>query len=408
MSSPRVLNDLFTQKLATAEGKEKIAEYGGVYIRDRLREVSFARKVLPPQMVTKADCQRSVNHDTLVKIVDIEPQSRAMAISFRGEPTARYISGPRFEIPFFSISSEKFEKTEQELLAYEMPVTKVIEDNSVKDIQEIEDREFLRHIETCVQAQQYNAHGSNVRGLSANSLATGHLQNGANTVFERGVLKGELARNLTDAAGDALDNWVGQPIQRVDLVGLFKLCSGGGTANNGRLRAEVLLMTEPDFEDVLQWTVEEFGDKITSETVVDGYKYNMLLGRRFIRTVKVDILRTGNVYAFTAPQFLGRFYILNNTKFYIDKIANLITWQAWEDIGMGIGNIAAARKLELYSASVTTYDGTTHQGANGGAWSDNAIGGFQAASKLPLAEDALGATNNKADDGLTFPKVDQF
>ena len=74
MSVPaRVLNELFTQKLASAEGKEKMAEFGGSYIRDRLREVSYARKVLPPEMVTRADCQRSVNHDTLVKIVDIEP-----------------------------------------------------------------------------------------------------------------------------------------------------------------------------------------------------------------------------------------------------------------------------------------------------------------------------------------------
>jgi len=47
-ASPRMLNDLFTAKLSTAEGKEKIAQYGGSYIRDRLREVSFARKVLPP------------------------------------------------------------------------------------------------------------------------------------------------------------------------------------------------------------------------------------------------------------------------------------------------------------------------------------------------------------------------
>jgi hypothetical protein len=41
------------------------------------------------------------------------------------------------------------------------------------------------------------------------------------------------------------------------------------------------------------------------------------------------------VYIFTKPEFFGKFYVLNNTKFYIDKIANMITFQAWEDIGMG-------------------------------------------------------------------------
>ena len=160
MSVPaRVLNELFTQKLGSSEGKEKMAEYGGSYIRDRLREVSYARKVLPPEQVTRTDCQRSVNHDTLVKIVDIEPQSRALVVTFRGQPTANFIRAPRVEAAFFTISSQMFQKTEQELLAYEMPITKVIEDNSVKDIQEIEDREFTINVEAAVQALQVEANG---------------------------------------------------------------------------------------------------------------------------------------------------------------------------------------------------------------------------------------------------------
>ena len=109
--------------------------------------------------VTRTDCQRSVDHDTLVKIVDIEPKSKAMAMTFRGQPTARFIRAPRFEIPFFTISSEKFEKTEQELLAYEMPITKIIEENSVKDIQSIEDRQFLVYVEAAVQGLQLDANG---------------------------------------------------------------------------------------------------------------------------------------------------------------------------------------------------------------------------------------------------------
>lgn len=77
-----VLNELFLSKLDSEAGKEKIAQLGSDYIRDRLREESFARKVLPPKTVTRADLQVSVNHDTLVKIVETEPQSRAMSMSF--------------------------------------------------------------------------------------------------------------------------------------------------------------------------------------------------------------------------------------------------------------------------------------------------------------------------------------
>ena len=373
MSVPAsVLNELFATKLSSSDGKEKIAEYGGSYIRDRLREVSFARKVIPPEQVTRADCQRSVNHDTLVKIIDIEPKSRAMAITFRGQPDARFIRGERAEVAFFTISSEMFQKTEQELLAYEMPITKIIEENSVKDIQEIEDREFTIHIEAAVQALQLEANG----GVTPVALNTGTI----GTTVEFSVRKGELARNATADTAEVL------PIQRPDVVNLFKMLDGN------RLRCERLLMTEVDWDDLLQWTVEDFGDRVQSETTVDGYKYNTILGRAYIRTIKTDILRPGNVYAFTKPEFFGKFFVLNNTKFYIDKIANTITFQAWEDIGMSVLNIAAVRKLELYSG-----DANPSTDANG------LLSNF-----IPKSEDALGAVNNRVDAGLKFPQVSQY
>jgi len=377
MSVPAtMMNELFATKLNSSEGKEKIAEYGGSYVRDRLREVSFARKVIPPEQVTRADCQRSVNHDTLVKIVDIEPQSRAMSITFRGKPTARFIRGARAEVAFFTISSEMFQKTEQELLAYEMPITKVIEENSVKDIQEIEDREFTIHIEASVQALQTEANGGTSKALKGGTGST------IGSTVEFSVRKGELARTTATTSTEVL------AVQRPDFVNLFKLLDGN------RLRSERLLMTEVDWDDLLQWTVEDFGDKIQSETTVDGYKYNQILGKSYIRTIKTDILRPGNIYVFTKPEFFGKFYVLNNTKFYIDKIANQITFQAWEDVGMSVLNIAAVRKLELYSGDANP---TT-----------DADGFVAAGNFIPLNEEALGAVNNRVDAGLKFPQVSQY
>lgn len=366
-----VINELFASKLSSSEGKEKIAEYSGSYIRDRLREVSFARKVVPPEQVTRADCQRSVNHDTLVKIIDIEPQSRAMAITFRGTPDARFIRGSRAEVAFFTISSEMFQKTEQELMAYEMPITKIIEENSVKDIQEIEDREFTIHIEAAVQALQTEANGGIATALNAAAIGT---------TVEFSVRKGELARNASSNTAEVL------PVQRPDFVNLFKML------DTNRLRSERILMTEPDWDDLLQWTVEDFGDKVQSETTVDGYKYNTILGKAYIRTIKTDILRPGNIYCFTKPEFFGKFYVLNNTKFYIDKIANMITFQAWEDIGMSVLNIAGVRKLELYSGD-----------ANPSTNADGLLANF-----IPKSEDQLGAVNNRVDAGLKFPQVSQY
>jgi hypothetical protein len=346
-ASPEVLNQLFSAHLDSPEGKEKIAAVARSYVRDRLRENSFMRKILPPQQVTKADMQVSVNHDTMVYIDEIEPNSRAMTLTFRGQPTARYIRAQRYEIPVFTISSERFEKTEQELLSYKMAITKVIEDNSVKDIQEIEDHRGLTYIEAAVTATSQ-------------------------------IVRGEQAEADADAFGSG--NGLRGTVQRGDFIKLFKELDGK------RRRLSKILINEEDWDDVMAWTIEDFGDSVQSKVVVDGYSYDKILGRMVIRTVKTDILQTGNIYGFTSPEFLGKFLILNSTKFYIDKVANLIMWQAWEDIGMAFGNIASIAKLELY----------------------NGQGGGDDGSDPLISEEDIASpeyTTRYIDEGITYPAV---
>jgi hypothetical protein len=370
----RQVNDLFFERAGTESGKEKIAEFGGAYIRDRLREVSFARKILPPQPVQRTECQRSVNHDTLVKIIDIEPNSKAMALTFRGQPTARFIRGARFEIPFFTVSSEKFEKTEQELLAYEMPITKIIEENSVKDIQAVEDRQFILYVEAAVQAMQLDANGNSATKLNSATVTAG-------SVVISSVVKGEGA--LSSGAID----FVVHPVLKPDFIKLKKLL------HRKRLRAERILLTEPDYDDISAWTIQDVGMNIAAETATEGWKSSTVCGLKVIRTIKTEVLREGNIYCFTAPEFFGRFYVLNQTKFYIDKIANLITWQSWEDIAIGIGNIASVVKLELFGGSVVPGQTDT---------------GFAGALPLDETDPLFAPVNNRADAGLTYPQVDQF
>jgi len=386
--SSEMVNSLFVEKLGTEEGRSKIAAYGGGVIRDHLRETSFARKVLPPQPVTPAECQVSTEHDGLVKIEELEPESRAMVVDFRGSARARYIRAPRVAVSFFTIESEHFEKTEQELLAYKMPITKMIEEQSANDIQEIEDRQFLIYAEGGVQQMQ---NAATVATKNANmQFASSTVNNGTVAVGpdeNASVMKGQLAL----AAG--ADDYVVRPITRPDFVNFFKMLSGP----DRRLRMELVLITEPDYDDILQWTIEDMGDRIQSETIVDGYKYNTILGRRFIRTIKTDILRRGNIYGFTTPEFLGCFYILNNTKFYVDKVGNKITFWSWEDIGMAFLNLNSVVKMELYSGSVTPTDDVI-------GWTRTSAANI----RLPSDEENLGKARNPAEDGFQSPLVTQF
>lgn len=294
----QTVNDLFLKKLDSKEGMDKVAQEGGAFVRDKLREASFARKILPPQYVSQADLQVSVQHDGVVKIVEIEPESKAMVVNFRGKPSTNYIEGKRVELPFHSVSSEKFEKTEEELLAYRMPLTKVIEQNSVLDIQKVEDETFLRHIDNAIAD-------------SSNSVSVNYNTDGS--IPEDGFRK------------------------------LFN------KIDEKQLRAEKLLMDTTTFNRIIinNNTNDTFGDGgLKGEIAVNGYKYPKLFGRDIIVSNKTDLL-ADKIYTFTSPQYLGEFCILNDTKFHIDKDRNVIEFSAYETIGMVIANTKSAARMDL-------------------------------------------------------------
>lgn len=298
--SVKTLNELFVQKLNSPEGIEKVAQEGSAFIRQKLREVSFARKIVQPQYVTKADLTRSVNHDGLVKIVDIEPDSKAMTVNFRGNPNTEYVMGERFEIPFFMISSMDFQKTEEELLAYEMPLTEIIERNSVLDIQKVEDTSFLSQVDAAIEV--------------------------------------EVAAGNTTAITGSYDT--DGSIKKIDLKRLFDLLDGN------ELRCELLLMDTTMFNRLFLYPATVVGDSVGSEMYVNGYTYSTLFGRKIVVSNKVSLLQN-KIYAFTAQEFFGQFLVLNDTKFWIEKKKDIITWAAYESIGMGIGNTKSVAKLTL-------------------------------------------------------------
>lgn len=293
----RHINDIFLRKLDSEEGMNKIAMDGASFIREKLREVSFARQILPPMYVTQADLQVSTNHDGVVKIVELEPDSKAMEVNFRGKPTTNYIEGKRVELKFGTVSSEEFQKTEEELLAYRMPLTQVIEQNSVLDIQKIEDTAFLRQVDAAIALE-----GGPVSGTYTN---------------------GEV------------------PEQKLEE--LFN------TIDGRQLQSEVLLMDTKMYNRLIvnNNTSGTFGDgEYKGRIAVEGYKYNTLFGRRIIVSNKTDLL-DNKIYAFTAPQFMGEFCILNDTKFDIEKKRNVITFSAYESIGMIIANTKSVARLDL-------------------------------------------------------------
>ena len=286
-------NNLFIERMDTQDGQTKVAQAGQAYVKSFLREHAFVRKILPPENVTRADLQRSTRHDTLLKIVDFEHPSTAAAVNFRAAGRERYLQGRRYAIPFFKIESDLFVKNEAELLAYEYPVTKVIEENSIKDIMFVEDSTWIAASDGAVDT-------------SGKKIA------------------------LADDA-----------VTRTNLNKLLKMI------DVDKLQSMVILMTNVDFDDWHIQPATDVGSPLASELTVNGYKYDSIMRRRAIVTNKTDLLLPGHIFAYTDPKFLGNYFILNDVKFWIKKEADKVFWKTWEYLGLGIGNLRSVSKIEL-------------------------------------------------------------
>jgi hypothetical protein len=386
--SPEVINQLLINKLGEAGGKEKIAASENDIIRDRLREDSFIDKLIPQKPVQRQDLQVSLEgHDSLIKVEWLEPNSKATAMSFRGDPREnQYVRGSRFGIGFYKIKSARYEKEETELMTYPYSILDYIKQNVPKDMATIRDRQWTLHLEQAVQRLQVDSNGGATQHEAADEVA--------NDVNSSGVTKGVNARSAAST-----DSYISLPLDPDDITNLCKM-PVHSQGQEGGLRIDTILLTDYDFEDVMSWTVEVTGDKVQSEIIVSGWKYTTFKGRKYVRTIKTNILREGNIYGLSESQFVGKNYILNAPKFYIDKVGDMITFFAWCVVGGAIGNIAGVRKLELYPGSVVP----TQLSNNTGVAADGSL----YTSRLPKAEDDLFGVNNKVDAGGTYPQVVQY
>lgn len=297
VSENRLVNQMFLQKVAS--DPEKVGAEAGAYIRSKLREVGFARKIMPPQYITPAELQRSVYHDQLVRIVDKEPDSTAMVINFRGQPNSMYIEGERFEVSFFNITSDEFEKAEEELMAYEIPIMEVLEKQVVKEIQKQEDKAFIDACNTAVAS-------------TSNTSA----------VVNRAAFSGSI-----------------DPMVFTTLFNILE--DTGGTVTANPLLCDTILMNQRDYNNLLLWQAQYAGDDFATMVLTEGMKYPMIMGRKVITTIKGDLVPVGRVYGFASPEYLGKFYLMGDLRFYIDKKRNIVQWSALETVGMAIGNLEA-------------------------------------------------------------------
>lgn len=271
-------------------------------IRRKIRENGFARSILPPKPVSNEDLDRLPDTDLPAIIEDMEPLSPgAKSISFDDTADTAFYRGDKFVVYFDKITTPEYTKNVNELRTYKMDLRAVITDNALKDMQRTEDSRFIKGVDRIV-------------GLTSGVGLSGKPQN-----FN---ITGGLTRDTYQKALSVLED--------ADL-------------NNG-----VFLMNRKTAKSFLSWNRTEIGGDLAQDLFTDGLsalKEAKIHGVRHLFTIKRDLVPDNVVYLFAEPDYLGRWYSLQDTTMYVEKKKDILRFSAASLQGLSIANVAGVAKV---------------------------------------------------------------
>ena len=277
------------------EGHIKEAEKeGSAFIRSKMRQASFAREILPPIVIADDEIDRDVDTDLPRKIIEKEPDSTATFVTFKGTGDRTWFSGPRYAVYFGKIESKRFVKSKFELMTYQNDIRKILTENSVKDMADVEDTKFYETI-----------------------LAS---------VF------GKADQDLTGTI----------PMDSAAIVAAIK------KHVQRKIPVGKLLMTKSTYYDALLLPATDVGDPIASRHYDEGVEEEeKLWGFPVVTTIKDDILPNNEIWVFGPENYLGNFFLLQDATLFIKQEADIITFWSYSAPGIGIGNTNAITRIVL-------------------------------------------------------------
>jgi hypothetical protein len=275
------LNQSFLDKIDQGMTKEAGAVMSA-FVRQKLREDGFTRKILKPVAITASELDRQLTEEPTI-IVEKEIDSVAANMPFLGRGALRYFTGARYPVTFQKIESDTFVKSKFELATYRTDIRTILQENSVKDLQEQEDKNFYNNAD-----------------LIANS--NGNV--------------------VTTTGGFSIANL---------MKGVKKMTSN-------KLPVGCILMTHSMYADLLIQPATVVGSNKAGAFLTGEESLNNFFGYKIITTNKSDILPDNKVMIFAPEDYLGQFYSLQEPTVFLKTEADQISFRTYEAIGAGIGN----------------------------------------------------------------------
>lgn len=301
----KAANEMIMDGLPTSGGRgftKQASDALNGYIRLKIMEDGFMRKILPSVPITNDELSESLTERKPWKIIEIEPNSvGATTVQFGTVPDALFMEGKKIPVYFNRIVTAKYTKDVDELRTWRMDIRQILCDQQTKWMHWEEDRRFIHAVDTAIQASVNTSAGkskANPYGLAVR--------------FDDGYTRANL----------------------IDALGLMER-----TPNH--LTPSRALMNTTTAREIQKWTRESIGGDMAQDLLFNGYSSDTIQGVEFIRTIKNDLVPDGRMYMFADPKFLGKHYMLYDATMYVENKAWNVEWFQYKCSGAVIGNIAA-------------------------------------------------------------------
>jgi len=136
------------------------------FIRQKVREKGFARKLIEPKMVTAADLDRVSGSEEPAIILEKDINATAMTVPFRGRAETRYWERENPIVLFDKIEVPRYSKSKFELISAKTPYTKILERRFVQYAQRVEDETIINSFNKIITDAEAKKPGSQLQKVS--------------------------------------------------------------------------------------------------------------------------------------------------------------------------------------------------------------------------------------------------
>ena len=291
--------------LLRSEHEKVAADAINDYTRTKMREDGFTRRWLEPITITNADFDRQADTVLPVKVVDKEPGSpAAITVGFGTLPQNAFIRGSRYRIPFCRLLSPRFTEDVARLATWVMDIRQVISDNAMKDLLAEEDARTL--------------------------AALNSLMLGPNTPVP---YNGNVPQWETIEGG----------ISRETLLDALMIINRGPS----QLESHTVLVNNVFIKHIAKWGRDEMGGNLAEDVLQNGWSELSLYNKRWIVTIKRNLIADNTMYMLADPRFIGKFYEWEPPTMYVDNRAFMIEFFLYETIGIGIGHSGGVTRADF-------------------------------------------------------------